>query len=161
MAYNHHSACLVRCYKTQMQRIRVHTRTRARAHTHTHTHTHGEHSCFRCDKLFRFPVFTYNHIKMYHDHNCTNILLYQNSIIHIITYKVLITLLKIQTNIFITTQTFWVPIRSQTLEISSWSNKVQKLYLGIPANFMGSYVTVMHQINGLLLHRNCSVHIQY
>jgi len=71
---------------------------------------------------------------------------------HIITYKVLITLLKIQTNIFITTQSFWVLIWSQTLEISSWSNKVQKLYLGIPANFMGSYVTVMHQINGLPLH---------
>jgi len=52
----------------------------------------------KCDVmncLFMFPVFTYNHIKMNHGHNCTNILLYQNSIMHIIIYKVLITLLKI------------------------------------------------------------------
>jgi len=147
MTYNHHSACLVKCYEIEVQRICTH------AHTHTHTHTHRGHTCapdvINC--LFMFPVVTYNHIKMYHGHNCTNILLYQNSTMHIITYKVLITLLKIYTNTFITTQPFWVLILSQIPGISSWSNKVQKLYLGIPANFMGSSVTVKHQTNGLLL----------
>jgi len=66
-------------------------------HVHMHTYTHrgytGAPDVINC--LFMFPVLTYNHIKMYHGHNCKNILLYQNSTMHIITYKVLNTLLKI------------------------------------------------------------------
>ena len=91
MTYNHHSACLVRCYETEILRIRMRARAR------THTHTHRGHTCapdvINC--LFMFSVVTYNHIKMYHGHNHKNILLYQNSTLYIITYKVLITLLKI------------------------------------------------------------------